>query len=171
MLFFVIINQGVIACFTVINVFPVERIIVLRERAAGTYRTLPYFFAKSVAELPQQIAFPLLFSLIVYWMMGLQNNGVKWVHFTLIVELSSISAVSLGLAISAWSKQSLFACIMAPFLLEIFRLFGGFYAIGASINGSIDWINVRPSYLTLSLTHTHTALQLHSLAVMARLHH
>jgi len=101
-----------------------------------------------------EIAFPLLFSLIVYWMMGLQNNGVKWVHFTLIVELSSISAVSLGLAISAWSKQSLFACIMAPFLLEIFRLFGGFYAIGASINGSIDWINVRPSYLTLTRAHT-----------------
>jgi ABC-type multidrug transport system ATPase subunit/ABC-type multidrug transport system permease subunit len=140
-LFFIIINQGVVACFTVINVFPEERVIMLRERASGTYSTLPYFLAKSLSELPLQTIFPLLYGMIVYWMIGLQNDFVKWVHFMLITELSSASATSLGFAVSAWSKTSLAACIITPFILEVWRLFGGFYSIGNRMNGSIDWIN------------------------------
>ena len=142
-LFFVVINQGVIGLFTVVNVFPEERVIVLRERAAGMYNTSAYFLSKSLAELPIQLLFPFLFSLIVYWMIGYQNDGSKWAHFTFILELSSLCAISIGLTVSAIAKTPLLACIIAPFLMEIFRLFGGFFNIGASINQSINWINVR----------------------------
>jgi hypothetical protein len=39
----------------VINSFPSERLLVLRERAAGTYYASAYFMAKNCAELMFQV--------------------------------------------------------------------------------------------------------------------
>jgi ABC-type multidrug transport system ATPase subunit/ABC-type multidrug transport system permease subunit len=165
-LFFLVINQGVIALFTVVNVFPAERQIVLRERAAGMYNTSAYFLAKSLAELPIQLVYPLVFSIIVYWMIGFQNNGSNWAHFTFILELTAICAISIGLAVSAIAKQPLLACIVAPFFLEIFRLFGGFFSIGAPLCGCIEWINylsyINWAFEGLAYTEFHDNLFLNS---------
>lgn len=45
-LFFCVINQGVFGALTVINSFPGERALTLRERAAGMYYCSSYFMAK-----------------------------------------------------------------------------------------------------------------------------
>lgn len=45
-LFFCVINQGVFGALTVINSFPGERALTLRERAAGMYYCSSYFTAK-----------------------------------------------------------------------------------------------------------------------------
>ena len=45
-LFFCVINQGVFGALTVINSFPGERVLTLRERAAGMYYCSSYFMAK-----------------------------------------------------------------------------------------------------------------------------
>jgi heme A synthase len=60
-LFFCCINQGVFGALTVINSFPVERTLTLRERASGTYFASAYFIAKIVAETLIQIPVPVIF--------------------------------------------------------------------------------------------------------------
>jgi ATP-binding cassette subfamily G (WHITE) protein 2 len=45
---------------------------VLRERASGAYYVSAYYVAKMLAEVAVQLAFPLLFSCIVYFLVGLQ---------------------------------------------------------------------------------------------------
>lgn len=45
-LFFCVINQGVFGALTVINSFPSERVLILRERAAGMYYSSAYYMAK-----------------------------------------------------------------------------------------------------------------------------
>lgn len=98
-LFFVCINQGVFNALILINsctrspfslpslrwltsfvhhsffrsdAVPSERLIVLREREAGTYYVSAYYVAKMLAEMLIQSFFPLIFSCIVYFLIGLQ---------------------------------------------------------------------------------------------------
>lgn len=68
--------QGLFGAIQVINSFPGERVLVLRERAAGTYCTSAYFLSKSVAELLFQTPQPIIFSTVVYWLVGFQAEGV-----------------------------------------------------------------------------------------------
>ena len=60
-LFFCAINQGVFGALTVINAFPVERTLTLRERASGTYFASAYFIAKILADTLVQLPVPIIF--------------------------------------------------------------------------------------------------------------
>ncbi len=60
-LFFCAVNQGVFGALMVINSFPVERTLTLRERASGTYFASAYFTAKILAETLIQIPVPIIF--------------------------------------------------------------------------------------------------------------
>ncbi|CAF2502773.1 unnamed protein product [Rotaria sp. Silwood2] len=60
-LFFCAINQGVFGALTVINSFPVERTLTLRERASGTYFASAYFIAKILSDTLVQLPVPILF--------------------------------------------------------------------------------------------------------------
>ena len=60
-LFFCAVNQGVFGALMVINSFPVERTLTLRERASGTYFASAYFTAKIIAETLIQIPVPIIF--------------------------------------------------------------------------------------------------------------
>jgi ATP-binding cassette subfamily G (WHITE) protein 2 len=60
-LFFCVINQGIFGALMVINSFPMERALTLRERASGTYLSSAYFTAKIIADTLVQIPVPILF--------------------------------------------------------------------------------------------------------------
>jgi ATP-binding cassette subfamily G (WHITE) protein 2 len=60
-IFFCIINQGVFGALMVINSFPVERTLTLRERASGTYFASAYFTAKIIADTLVQLPVPIIF--------------------------------------------------------------------------------------------------------------
>lgn len=149
--FFIAINQGVFAVYAVITSFPLERSIILRERASGTYTTLPYFIAKSFAELPIQILFPSIFTLICYFMIGFQRDFYAYAHFWILVELGNMCAISLGFAISAASPTVGFATVFTPLLLEIWRLFGGFFSQPTALPGYLFWIQCL-SFITYVFT-------------------
>ncbi len=48
--------------------FPVERVVFIREHATGAFGTLIYYLAKVVAEIPFLVVFPFIFAPITYWM-------------------------------------------------------------------------------------------------------
>ncbi len=60
-IFFCAINQGVFGALTVINSFPVERTLTLRERASGTYFASAYFIAKILSDMLVQLPIPIIF--------------------------------------------------------------------------------------------------------------
>lgn len=60
-LFFCVVNQGIFGALMVINSFPAERALTLRERASGTYLASAYFTAKIIADTLIQIPIPILF--------------------------------------------------------------------------------------------------------------
>jgi ABC-type multidrug transport system permease subunit len=131
LLFVISINQGFNAVSGVLNVFPKEKVIVNRERAANAYDTLSYFVAKYLVELPINIMPCVIFGSIVYWMVGL--NPDRFGYFILILMLEAVTAVSLGLAVSAAAPNVELAQALGPLPIILSLIFGGFFINLASL--------------------------------------
>ena len=113
-LFFLVINQGIFSALSVINSFPSERLLVLRERAAGTYQVSAYFMAKNVVDTIIQLPGPILFSCIVYWMIGLQADVGKFFVFMAFMVLTSLTATSVALMVSALARTTTLSVTVLP---------------------------------------------------------
>ncbi|KAL6046864.1 ABC2 type transporter superfamily protein [Balamuthia mandrillaris] len=154
-LFFVCINQGIFGALILINSFPSERLIVLRERSSGMYSVSAYFLAKISIELLVQLIYPIIFSTIVYWMVGLQADAGKFIVFMLFMELCSLTATSLALMISTLCRTVSLAITMLPITMEVCRLFGGFFLPPAKLPSYFSWLDalsfVKYTYVGISL--------------------
>jgi ATP-binding cassette subfamily G (WHITE) protein 2 len=140
-LFFCAINQGVFGALIVINSFPSERKIVLRERAAGSYYVSAYYMAKIVAETFLQFTSPVIFSAIVYWLVGFQYSAAKFFIFASFMVLCSLAATSIALFISAVCRTTTLAVSVLPMALEIARLFGGYFLSPVNLPSYFKWLD------------------------------
>jgi ABC-type multidrug transport system ATPase subunit len=137
-LYFICINIAFNNLIGVLNTFPTEKIIVNRERASRAYDTFSYFFAKVIIEIPLNTFPAVLYSCIVYWLVGLRPAGFG--YFILIVMFEAIVAISLGLGISALAPSVEAANAFGPILMVIGILFGGFYLNVGSLPIVANWI-------------------------------
>ncbi|CAF3785379.1 unnamed protein product [Rotaria socialis] len=140
-IFFCIINQGVFGALTVINSFPVERTLTLRERASGTYFASAYFVAKILSDTLVQLPIPIVFSCVVYFLIGLQPYAAKFFIFMIFIILCSVTSTSMALMISALCRTTALSVTVLPMLLELTRLFGGFFVPPANVPGYLSWID------------------------------
>ena len=125
-LFFMATNQA-FSMSASLNVFLDERNLVNRERAAGAYRTSSYFFAKTFVEAPFFLLFPVVFSCVAYWMVGLVPTAANFGIFVGNMVLFAAVSGSMFLAIGSVSPTPTVAQIIAPVLTVMFLLFAGFY--------------------------------------------
>ncbi len=65
--------------------FCLELPIFLREHFNGAYRVEVYYLSKQLAELPIFLILPVIFSSIVYWMVGLNSEFERFLICTLII--------------------------------------------------------------------------------------
>ena len=122
----------------VLNTFPKEKEVVNRERNANAYDTFSYFFAKFFTEMPLNVLPPLVFACIIYFIVGLNPNTFVW--FFLIAMLEAVTAIALGLAISAGTPNIEAANALGPPLVIIALVFGGFYINLDSLPIVANWI-------------------------------
>ena len=132
------INQSFNGLIAVLNTFPKEKNIVNRERSGRAYDTASYFFAKFFVEIPLNVVPSIIFSCILYWMVGL--NPDRFGEFIGISMLVTLVAVSLGLAVSAAVPTVEAANAIGPPLMVIGILFGGFYIDINSLPIVANWI-------------------------------
>lgn len=138
-LFFIVINQAFGGVFAVIFGFPLERSVVTRERAANTYRTSSYFLSKTFTDMPKAFFFNILFTLILYWMVGLRSTAGAFFTFAFIVFLTSFLAESLALAISILTGDAQAAAAVIPVFVIMALLFGGFFINSEQLDKWISW--------------------------------
>eukprot|EP01127_Copromyxa_protea_P019444 TRINITY_DN630_c0_g1_i1.p1 TRINITY_DN630_c0_g1~~TRINITY_DN630_c0_g1_i1.p1 ORF type:complete len:605 (+),score=125.39 TRINITY_DN630_c0_g1_i1:101-1915(+) len=154
-LFFCCINQGVFGALITINSFPAERTLALRERAAGTYQVSAYFLAKNCAETLFSMPMPIIFSCIVYWLVGFQPLASKFFAFMFFMFLSNFAATSLAVCISAVGRTTDMAVTILPLVLEVFRLLGGFFLPPARLPAYFSWLDalsyVKYAYVGVAL--------------------
>jgi ABC-type multidrug transport system ATPase subunit len=161
-IFFCFVNQGVYSSLIVLNSFPGERAIMLRERQAGAYTTLSYFLAKTFTDTLVMLPMPIIFSIIVYPMYGLTPDVTKFFVFMFFISAGSTCATALatfgtqillsilcvlrfltGLfyvrTVSCACVTVELSTIVCGLLMEVCRLFGGFYTSPRQLHDYMEW--------------------------------
>lgn len=144
-LFFFAINQTFGNLFAVLNSYTNEKVVVERERASKSYHVSAYYLGKFCAELPFNTIGPLLFGVIVYWIIGFNPNPINFFIFLGILLLSGFCAIALGLIVGGLAPNVETANAIAPIIVVLMILFGGFYINVESLPVWLRWVE----YLSL----------------------
>jgi len=139
-LFFIAINQSFGGMMGTLQVFILEKAIVRRERQAHSYYVWIYYLTKLVTQLPVDVFIPILFASIVYWIVGLNPDPFAFLIFLILTVLISLSAVGIGFMVGACAPNMDAANAMAPLLMVLTILFGGFYINAGSMPEWIGWL-------------------------------
>lgn len=140
--FFIVINQCILGLFSVIQVFPLELPIFLREYTSGTYRVDAYFLSRTFCEVPIQFTFPILYGTIAWWLVDFRADAEAFVLFLLLLVVAVNSSISLGYAVSAAAANVATALAVGPMLLFPLLIFGGLLVNVGSIPAWLVWLEV-----------------------------
>ena len=138
-LFFACVTQGIVAALQSINSFPAERAVMLRERSAGTYYVSSYFMAKTAKDFLTNIWQPMLFTCIVYFLIGYQVKADKFFLYMMFMVLDTFAATSLATAVTCCCVSIEMSTVVLASLLEISRLYGGFFTSPLQLQAAPNW--------------------------------
>ncbi|XP_027081585.1 ABC transporter G family member 14 [Coffea eugenioides] len=127
MLFFFSVFWGFYPIYNAVFTFPQERRMLIKERSSGMYHLSSYFLAKTVGDLPLELALPTAFTFIIYWMGGLKPEPATFILSLLIVLYSVLVSQSLGLAFGAILMDVKQATTLASVTTLVFLIAGGYY--------------------------------------------
>ncbi|XP_010658730.1 pleiotropic drug resistance protein 2 [Vitis vinifera] len=107
-------------------VVAIERTVFYRERAAGMYSALPYAFAQVAIEAIYVAIQTLVYSLLLYSMMGFYWRVDKFLWFYYYLLMCFIYFTLYGMMIVALTPNHQIAAIVMSFFLSFWNLFAGF---------------------------------------------
>ncbi|XP_059454070.1 ABC transporter G family member 22-like [Corylus avellana] len=127
LLFFMSVFWGFFPLFTAIFIFPQERVMLAKERSVGMYKLSAYLLGRTSSDLPSDLLLPIVFLVIVYFMVGLKLSFAAFSLTLLTIFLSIVAAQGLGLAIGAAFMDVKKATTLASIVVMTFMLSGGFF--------------------------------------------
>ncbi|XP_052450742.1 broad substrate specificity ATP-binding cassette transporter ABCG2 isoform X16 [Carassius gibelio] len=137
-LFFITTNQ----CFSSVSsaeLFITERKLFVHEYISGYYRVSVYFLSKILSDVLFLRTIPaVIFSCVVYWMIGLKSTVETFFIFMFSIVLVSYTATSMTLAISADQTVVAIANIFMTISFVFMMIFSGLLVNLPSV---ADWLN------------------------------
>ncbi|WOL18293.1 hypothetical protein Cni_G27087 [Canna indica] len=127
LIFFFSVFWGFFPLYNAVFTFPQERPFLRKEQASGMYRLSSYFLARTAGDLPMELALPTVFTVIIYWMGGLDPHPDTFLLSLLVVLFSVLVAQSLGLAVGAILMDVKQATTLASVTTLVFLMAGGYY--------------------------------------------
>ncbi|XP_040042075.2 broad substrate specificity ATP-binding cassette transporter ABCG2d [Gasterosteus aculeatus] len=138
-LFFITINQ----CFSTVSaaeLFIMERKLFVHEYISGYYRVSVYFLSKILADIALRTITSVIFSSIVYFMIGLKSTAASFAIFTLTVTLVAYTATALTMAISADQSIVALANIYMTITFVFMMIFSGLLVNLPSMKAWLAWL-------------------------------
>ncbi|XP_026439341.1 ABC transporter G family member 9-like [Papaver somniferum] len=145
LLFFYSMMWGLLPLFQALFTFPQERLMLTKERSSGMYRLSSYFMARSASDLPMELALPVGFIIITYWMACLKPTAFHFFKTSVAVLYTVLVSQGVGLAIGSMVMNIRSAAILAAVIVNAFFLVGGYYI--RNVPSFIAWLKY------LSITH------------------
>lgn len=145
-LFMVIVNMAFSSVMGMINNFPPQKAVFIRDQQSGAYSPLLYFLTMSLAELPLQIIATFLQCVIVYWSTVLVPEAKNFFLFFAILLAVQQVGVGFGLAISTAIDSYIVASGVAPMIVIPFMLCAGLLASTDRLHPYWYWLE-KPSFL------------------------
>ncbi|XP_071915846.1 pleiotropic drug resistance protein 2-like isoform X8 [Coffea arabica] len=108
------------------SVVAIERTVFYRERAAGMYSELPYAFAQVAIETIYVAIQTLVYTLLLYSMIGFQWTGQKFFYFYYFIFMCYTYFSMYGMMVIALTPGQQIAAIVMSFFLNFWNLFSGF---------------------------------------------
>ncbi|KAI3899026.1 hypothetical protein MKW92_017748 [Papaver armeniacum] len=107
-------------------VVAVERTVFYREKAAGMYSALPYAFAQVAIEVIYVFVQTLVYSLILFSMIGFPWGVAKFLYFFYFMFMCFIYFTMYGMMCVALTPSPQTAMITMSFFSSLWNLFSGF---------------------------------------------
>ncbi|GBC06325.1 hypothetical protein RclHR1_06770008 [Rhizophagus clarus] len=110
-----------------ISTFPLDLIMLSKERQSRSYRLLSYYLSKQIAELPLVILSPMVYSIPVYWVSNLLPDFGRFVAYLVVILIGTLTSQSFGYFFGATLsnvQKSMAICVV---FLFAFILLSGYF--------------------------------------------
>ncbi|XP_042230092.1 protein scarlet-like isoform X2 [Homarus americanus] len=126
--------------YGVLNIFPQEMPLFLREYKNGIYRADTYYLAKMIALIPGFVVDPVVFCLICYWMVGLQRHAYHFFMTVLVTIFTANTASACGSMFSAMFESIPYIMLfLIPFDV-VLLISGGLFINLSTMPWFIGWV-------------------------------
>ncbi|CAB4444822.1 unnamed protein product [Rhizophagus irregularis] len=110
-----------------VSSFPLDLVMLSKERQSRSYRLLSYYLSKQIAELPLVLFNPTLFTIPVYWATNLLPDFGRFVAYLVVVLLSALTSQSFGYLFGATILNVQKSISVSLVFMLATMLLGGFY--------------------------------------------
>lgn len=133
---FAFILTFLLSCTTeALPIFLQEREILMKETSSGSYRVSSYAIANGLVYLPFLLILAILFTIPLYWLVGLNHNFMAFLHFLLLIWLILYTANSVVVCFSALVPNFIVGNSVIGGVMGSFFLFSGYFISKHGIPG------------------------------------
>jgi ABC-type multidrug transport system ATPase subunit len=139
-LFFLTTFHFIPSMMSFIVTFPLQRAVFLKEYSGRFYEVLPYYLSKILVEIPFALVFPIIFTCIIYYIVGFNPEFVRLVKQNVVAVILVFCSQMLGVLIGCSFDSIDVALNITPLIFMPLMLFGGFFVNSDSIPKWMTWL-------------------------------
>jgi ABC-type multidrug transport system permease subunit len=125
-LFLSMTNMSFSSIFAVVNTFPAEIPVFLREHQNRMYRVISFYLSKILLDIPTFVLVPTIFITIIYWMAALSDDVHKFFVTAAILIIVAQTACAVGTFVSVTAPNTNAALAIAAPVMVPLMIFSGY---------------------------------------------